>query len=117
MGVQRVIENYHKLGDLLLRKNRGYAGHVTQDDWVNFKEWEPLIPAHLAALSRAGDKWNRLKSLLSNPANDQVGESIFETFDDMINYVAIAKDAYMDWTIKQQVPVDEDTLGWLKQTG
>jgi hypothetical protein len=114
-GIERVIANYEKLSDLLKRKNAGYSGHREDDVWVNFREWEPVVPAHLAALSRAGDKWNRVKALLQNPSNDQVHEPVEEAMDDMTNYLQIARDLYLEW--KAAAPVDNDEMAQEYSTG
>ena len=90
-AIGRVSEHFARLAELMARKNRGYTGH-DPDPWANFREVEPLTTTEIGLMARTGDKWNRLKSLMLNPANDQVDEDIFETIDDMINYLAIMYD-------------------------
>ena len=90
-GISRIERRYAGLVDLMRRKNAGYAG-ASQDEWVNFRAIEPLATAEVGLMARLGDKWNRLRSLMKNPANDQVGEDVQETIDDMINYLAIMGD-------------------------
>lgn len=87
-AIDRIDEHYNELVDLMRRKNAGYAG-ASDDPWVNFRAIEPLATAEVGLMARIGDKWNRLRSLMLSTKNDQVGESIFETIDDMINYLAI----------------------------
>lgn len=76
--------------DLHVRKNRGYAGH-SEDAWANFRLSEKIgVTTFDGVLVRLSDKWSRIVSLRSDPANDQVGESIIDTLLDLAAYALIA---------------------------
>lgn len=77
------------MADLHRRKAAGYSGD--KDTWANFREaidWgtTPLQ----GCLIRMGDKYRRAQNLVRNPANDQVGEPIKDTLQDLAAYALIA---------------------------
>lgn len=71
-------------------KSAGYAGVDNPDAWANFREAEAFgVPAETGALIRMSDKWARIKSLLRNADNEQVGESLEDTLKDLAAYALI----------------------------
>lgn len=77
------------MADLHVRKAAGYSGD--KDTWANFREaieWgtTPLQ----GCLIRLGDKYRRVQNLVRNPANDQVGEPVKDTLQDLAAYALIA---------------------------
>lgn len=79
-----------KMADLHREKNAGYAGIGNPDPWRNFRMAEEFgVAAWRGALIRASDKWSRIISLLENPDNEQVGESVEDTLFDLAAYCLI----------------------------
>jgi hypothetical protein len=76
---------------LHLRKAAGYSGH-TEDVWANFRGVESigLTPAQ-GVMVRMLDKVERIKSLLLDPLNNQVGESLDDTLADLSAYARIMR--------------------------
>ena len=73
-------------------KNAGYAGHQNENPLANFYASEEYIgiSAYHGCLVRLCDKYERIKHLRENPANDKVNESIIDTTRDLIAYALIA---------------------------
>ena len=79
------------------RKNDGYAGSVDDDPYYNFRQCERIgIPADIGVFVRLTDKFSRLASIIKNPDNDKVGESVMDTLDDIAVYALIMKDLYSE---------------------
>ena len=76
--------------DLHVRKNVGYASQ-NPDAFANFRlaEGMGLTPVQ-GVMVRLGDKFARAQSLMSNPENDKVGESLRDTLMDLSAYALIA---------------------------
>lgn len=78
-----------ELRDLTMKKRAGYSPGA--DPFANFRKSQMFGVSPLTGiLVRVTDKLSRIASLLSNPANDQVGESLRETLLDAGNYLLIA---------------------------
>lgn len=78
-----------EMADLHRRKSAGYVGD-DQDVWRNFRGTEVFgVPAYIGALIRMSDKWLRVQSLVSDPANEQVGEALEDTLKDLAAYALI----------------------------
>jgi hypothetical protein len=71
---------------LHIAKNAGYAGQ-NPDPWSNIHFG---VRAEAGVYVRMSDKYSRIKSLRSNPDNEQVGESILDTVRDLFAYSLIA---------------------------
>jgi hypothetical protein len=98
MHSEEFLADLERLAELHRAKSAGYAGAVDNDPWYNFRTSEAFgVPAHIGVLVRMGDKWSRLQSLIRNPANEQVGESIYDTLDDIASYALIEKDLYREY--------------------
>lgn len=90
MASKRYIELLKQMKDLHIRKNAGYAGD-SPDPWANFREAENFdVSTFKGVLIRMSDKWVRMKNLIKNPSNEQVGESIKDTLLDLASYALIA---------------------------
>lgn len=88
-GSKEYLNLLQDMASLHERKNAGYAGN-TNDPWSNFRESEDFgVPAWKGALIRMSDKYSRIKSLVSNPNNEQVGESLEDTLMDLSAYALI----------------------------
>ena len=86
---ERFMQIIEEMKDIHLRKNAGYGG--ADDPWKNFRMATSFgVPASTGCLIRMSDKFARVQSLLQNPANDKVGESIKDTLEDLANYAVIA---------------------------
>lgn len=73
------------------RKNKGYAGN-SKDRWANFRLANKFRSTAVDGVYiRLSDKYSRLKSLRSDPDNDQVDEPITETLRDFFAYLLIAQ--------------------------
>jgi hypothetical protein len=89
-GSKRYLELLGYMKELHIKKNAGYAGD-NPDPWINFREAEGFgVSAFKGVLIRMSDKWIRIKSLIKNPTNDKVGESIKDTLFDLAAYALIA---------------------------
>jgi hypothetical protein len=83
-----------ELRALTMKKRAGYSPGA--DPFANFRMSSTFgIDPVRGILIRVMDKIARVASLLENPANDQVGESIRDTLMDGGNYLLIAV-AFMD---------------------
>jgi len=70
-------------------KNRDYA--TTSDAFANFRLSEMVgVSPERANLVRVADKLARVSNLLDKD-NDVKDETVFDTIDDIINYMAILK--------------------------
>lgn len=86
----RFIELLNQMEELHRKKNAGYSGNST-DPFKNFRECEDIdVSAFRGCLVRMCDKWSRIKNLIKNPDNNQVGEAITDTLMDMSIYSLIA---------------------------
>jgi len=86
---QEYLDMLDELKDLHERKNRGYSGY-SNDPWANFRECEAFgISATDGVITRMSDKWSRIKSLWQDRNNDQVGENIIDTLQDLAAYALI----------------------------
>ena len=75
--------------ELHLNKNAGYSSD-DPDAFSNFRLSEAIgISAFKGVMVRLGDKFARVQSLLGNPANEKVGESIRDTLMDLSAYALI----------------------------
>jgi len=87
---KRFIEITEQMKDIYIRKNAGYSGDC-EDPWANFRKSELFdVSAFKGCMIRLSDKFNRIASLMKNPNNDQVGESIKDNLVDLANYAVIA---------------------------
>lgn len=87
---KRFLELLVEIEDLHHRKNAGYAGD-SDDPWLNFREAERFgVSPFKGCLIRMSDKYSRIGSLVRNPSNEQVGESIIDTLMDNAVYSLIA---------------------------
>jgi hypothetical protein len=76
--------------DLHINKNTGYSGD-SKDPFFNFKQSVLFdITPFKGCLVRMSDKFSRIISLVKNPDNDKVGESILDTLLDLAVYSLIA---------------------------
>lgn len=83
-----------ELRDLTLKKRAGYS--PGDDPYKNFRMSQTFgIDPVKGIMIRVMDKIARIASLLENPANDQVAESLRDTMLDAGNYLLIAV-AYQD---------------------
>jgi hypothetical protein len=91
MASQRYIKLLEEAKDLHIRKNAGYSGADNPDPWANFRMAEDFgVSAFRGCLVRMSDKYIRIKNLLKDPNNEQVGESIKDTLKDLSAYALIA---------------------------
>lgn len=75
--------------EIARRKNADYAGNT--DPFKNFKMCEQFgVSTEKGILIRISDKISRISNLLDKEAEVK-DESIFDTIDDAINYLAILK--------------------------
>ena len=80
-----------RIRDIHQRKNAGYAGQ-TGDAWSNFRECEAFgIRIEDGIITRMSDKVARIRNLLRNPNNEQVGESLDDTMLDLGIYALILR--------------------------
>ena len=85
---------------LHMSKTAGYG--TEQDAWANFRtsqDWG--VPAYIGCLVRMGDKYTRLTNLIKNPQNDQVGESITDTAQDLASYALIFICLYNEYVYRE----------------
>ena len=85
---------FHALLDQMkathIAKSAGYAGAENPDPFANFRGSENVgVPAFLGAWIRKGDKHSREASLIRNPDNDRIGESLTDTLIDDASYCLI----------------------------
>lgn len=76
--------------DLHLRKSAGYSGH-SEDVWANFRTGKLGVNDGLGIAVRLNDKFNRMVSILMDPANDQVNEPLNDLLSDIAAYCYIWK--------------------------
>ena len=90
MPSQRYRELLDQAWDLHVRKNAGYAGADNPDPWANFRMCEAFgIRAFDGCMVRLSDKYIRVTNLLRAPSNEQVGESLRDTLQDLAAYAYI----------------------------
>lgn len=90
MASKRYLELLKQMEELHIKKNAGYAGD-NPDPWDNFREAEDFdVSAFKGCLIRMSDKYKRVKNLVKNPKNEQVGENIKDTLFDLSAYALIA---------------------------
>lgn len=83
-----------ELKELTLKKRAGYSPGA--DPFANFRMSETFgVKPEVGIMIRVMDKIARIASLMKNPDNDKVGESLRDTLMDAGNYCLIAV-AYMD---------------------
>ena len=90
MHSPRFLALLDELKQLHVDKSAGYAGAQNVDPWANFRtatDWG--VEPWRGALVRFGDKYTRLKNILSNPENERFGESIHDQAMDMAAYAII----------------------------
>lgn len=76
---------------LHVAKNAGYAGADNPDPWANFRMCEAFgISAFDGCMVRLSDKYIRVTNLMKSADNDQVGESLRDTLQDLSAYANIA---------------------------
>lgn len=91
MASKRYLELLNEMKELHIKKNAGYAGMDAEDPWANFRLAEGFgVSAFKGTLVRMSDKYIRVKNLVKNPKNEQVGESIKDTLIDLAAYSLIA---------------------------
>jgi hypothetical protein len=87
----RYIALLAEMVELHRRKNAGYVGKDNEDAWANFREAEEFgVSTFQGVLIRMSDKYARIRSLVRNPDNEQVGEAITDTLMDLAAYALIA---------------------------
>lgn len=90
MHSPRFLALLDELKQLHVDKSAGYAGAQNVDPWANFRtatDWG--VEPWRGALVRFGDKYTRLKNILSNPDNERFGESVHDQAMDMAAYAII----------------------------
>lgn len=88
-GDKNYLDLLEKMKELHIKKNAGYSGD-SQDRWANFRMSESFgVSAVLGCLVRMSDKFIRIKNLIKNPNNEQVGEAITDTLMDLASYALI----------------------------
>lgn len=91
MASQKYLDLLDKMKDLHIRKSAGYSGQDNPDAWENFRMSQDFgVSAFLGCIVRMTDKFIRIRNLIKNPNNDQVGESIRDTLLDLASYALIA---------------------------
>ena len=91
MASTRYLSLLEGMRDLHIRKNAGYAGATNPDPWANFRMSEDFdVSAFKGCLIRMTDKYIRVKNLVKSPENEQVGENIKDTLQDLAAYALIA---------------------------
>lgn len=84
-------ETFKECHAIAVRKNNDYAGEKTTDPFKNIKGSEFVgVSPDRAILVRTMDKMSRVSNLLSQE-NAVKDESISDTLNDIINYMAILK--------------------------
>lgn len=112
---KQLLAMLDEMKDLHRRKNAGYNGD-NADPFTNFKACEAFgVPAFRGVLVRMADKWGRIQSLASNPTNEQVGESIRDTLQDMAMYALIAIYLYDEQATMAQAKA-EPTINEIEDT-
>jgi hypothetical protein len=75
--------------ELHLKKSAGYAGGK-EDTWSNFREAENWGRTTSEGVEmRLADKYIRYRNIVTDPNNEQLGESVFETGIDGAAYFLI----------------------------
>lgn len=91
--LESLKKTYTNVLEIAERKNADYAGD--SDPFKNFKMCEQYnVPVERGILVRISDKLSRVSNLLNQEAKVK-DESIYDTIDDAINYLAILK-AYIE---------------------
>ena len=91
-GDPRYLRLLHEMEALHRAKAAGYSGIGAKDTWANFREAQRWgITPLKGCLVRMGDKYRRLQNLITNPANEQVGEAVTDTLNDLAAYALIAR--------------------------
>lgn len=91
--LESLKKTYTNVLEIAERKNADYAGD--SDPFKNFKMCEQYkVPVERGILVRISDKLSRVSNLLDQEAKVK-DESIYDTIDDAINYLAILK-AYIE---------------------
>ena len=89
---QRYIQILEEMKDLHIKKNAGYSVKDNPDPWSNFRDAENFgVSPVQGCLVRMSDKYRRVINLMKDTENEQVGESIMETLEDLAAYALIAK--------------------------
>ena len=88
-GSPAFLAQLQHLWSLHLAKNAGYTG-ASPDRWANFRACNAFgISTVDGILTRMSDKWSRLQSVYSDAKNEQVGETIVDTLQDLAAYALI----------------------------
>ena len=67
-----------EMWEMHLAKAAGYSGHL-EDVWGNFRGTQEFgVDTVRGIMVRKNDKWSRIKSLVSNPANSQLPDEPLE---------------------------------------
>lgn len=91
MVSQRYIQLMEEMKELHIKKNAGYSGKDNPDPWSNFRDAEKFgVSPVQGCLVRMSDKYMRIINLLKDIENEQVGENIKETLQDLAAYAMIA---------------------------
>lgn len=87
----RFYELLNEMHDIYERKNSGYVGQDSLDQFANFRMAENLgISAFKGCLVRMSDKFVRICNLTRDETNNKVNESITDTLMDLAVYSLIA---------------------------
>lgn len=98
--IKSMEETFSSCLETAKKKNNDYGG-TNKDPFYNFETSSIMsgVPVHDGLMVRMSDKWSRVKTLLKRE-NLVLDESIEDTIDDLINYLAILK-AYIQQKNKE----------------
>lgn len=111
------LELLDELRELTLKKRAGYS--PGDDPYSNFRMSSMFgVDPLKGILVRVMDKMARVSSLLENPANDLIGESLRDNLIDAGNYLLIAaafRDSELDrkWRDQESTLEQEEARRWL----
>lgn len=90
MLVKEVQETFEQCLEILGKKNTDYA--KTTDAFANFRLSEMVgVGPERANLVRVADKIARISNIMDKPATAVSDETVADTINDVINYMAILK--------------------------
>jgi len=91
MESKRFLSLLEEMKETHVKKSAGYSGASNPDTFANFRMSEKFgVSAFKGCLIRLSDKFSRLASLVSDPKNEQLGETIKDTLLDLASYAIIA---------------------------
>ena len=84
-------DTLNSLRDTLDKKGKDYSGE--EDTFKNFKISAMMLslPVHTVILSRMGDKFSRLTTILNSGGNNVEDETVEDTINDLIGYAILLK--------------------------